>query len=724
MDFLAVIEAIGFDFALIGTLTSLVTAICAYLVFRPRASVGRVGFAAIAFLRRRVRNGKVPEMVFLGALVAVVGMTINIVADQTFDNDRLPFVQSHDDETGSPEEREQKTKAFSTEKCRVETFEWSGWQFVQEEDAIKQDAARSVCARTGENSPARAYMTTYTTATRAKVLAQEANASVLKLNNNALSTALRIEFLAVKIARVIALCAAAVLVISLARSLAAVLQLSLCALIAFVVRAKKLLRRWLAAAPEAAAAGVATDSPIGVLATLRRQVESFPDDLAHHLELGHSAGRPLTSSLWPTLRVTAANVLDVRYELRQLTTLAVMSVFAGGVLVLGIWIREAQTDTYYKKLFYAHLEAKGLDSRPVPIPPESIEFANDALQALGPTTVAEFMNINPQDGSANHFEFSGVTSFAGQTFVVDNETQPIESRGETQANALFVVNFNAGNGQAVTLDVQRPGAGDFPAIGNWDDIEALANDGRYLYAVGSHSLSSVGLLRRNRHGLLRLQPASTTNGRPEIVAYDGIYEGLLGIAARLGLQESAAAEAAGQPSVRVLRDLNIEGLEVALRGGTKDLLLGLRSPLVPSTDAGSDRAVVLRLHDVDGLFGRKGQKARISEEARLDLHGRGIAALEWDSLSGGYLVAAAPRTDAARLDYSSLWLWRPRSPTYELKEIVRFRNHKLEGIARLQWNGKPALLLAFDEERFAFRAGKRVARQFGQLMLVEHGSFK
>jgi hypothetical protein len=376
-------------------------------------------------------------------------------------------------------------------------------------------------------------------------------------------------------------------------------------------------------------------------------------------------------------------------------------------------------------LFYPNLEAKRLDSRPV---------ASDVtvISALGisgpaPTTVGDFISTNQATGESETFEFSAVTSFNGRLIVADNETRSVLTRGETRPNALFFVRL-APVGDNVSIDVERPPDSWLPPIEAWDDIEGLASDRDYVYAIGSHSVSSQGLLRTNRQALLRLRPAAGASA-PEMTSYTHLSEALLTLLTgkAMALPPSFAAPSEDAKVVRVVKDLNIEGLEVVHDKGRPDLLLGLRAPLVRSVATQGNEALVLRVHDVGRLFDNPKSAATVTEEARLDLHGKGISAIEFDSLSGGYLIASAPSSDSDSNDYSSLWLWKSQetdpSPN-RLKELIRFPKHKLEGVGRIMWRNKPALMLAFDEERVDSYKGSRVSTQFGRLALLEHGSFK
>ena len=700
MDLLAAVEAVGFDFALIGTIVTIVLVMCGRLAFRPAAPVERTAIAALAFMRRRLRGGRVPELVLWGAIVGVVGMTFNVIADETFDNDDLLIVRSRDvDERDSAVLKEQKTRLFGEPSCGRprDEIQWPILQRFEDEDGVKQDAARDVCERTGPNSPARDYIEPYTSADGSKELAQIASAELWRTGSAASNTALRVEFLAVKMARVVALTAAAVGIVSAVRVLWVAGWLLAVAIVPVVLRRVNELER--AAVAGMPAHAEATHLPAEVVETLARQ----PESRAAALPGIHS--RP-----------------DVAFERRQLRALVILLTVAVGLAVLGVWMWELQSRRYYMKLFYVHLDARQLDTRQRPIVPGPLAAASlSAASVPALVTEGSFVNADPKTGTSSMYEFSGVTQFNGRIIVVDNETDRLRREPETDANALFLVTVGVQDGQ---LAVTRPLPGQFPVVEGWDDIEGLASDRDFVYAIGSHSLDTAGRVRLDRRVLLRLRPRIGDGPPPEVKAYAGLYEALSVLAATLHLPAAAASPPSGAPPLPVIKDLNIEGLEIAPTSGpTKDLLLGLRSPLIA---AGPDRpslALVVRLHDVDALFAGKSGAAAVAEEARLDLGGRGIAAIERDPRNDGYLLAAAPASEGDPSDYSSLWLWRPADPRQTLKELIRFPGHKLEGIGRITWKDKPALLLAFDEEEKAARGTDAGDRQFGRLAVLQGDQF-
>jgi hypothetical protein len=321
------------------------------------------------------------------------------------------------------------------------------------------------------------------------------------------------------------------------------------------------------------------------------------------------------------------------------------------------------------------------------------------------------------------YEFSAATTFNGRRLVIDNETQPMISRRETTAQALFELTPAADGRFAFTLD--RPNG--FPALSQWDDFEAAASDTHYIYLLGSHSLSSDGFRRPRREVLLRLKPDGR-DGPAEIVVYERLMPSLIRLARDLSLSLASAAQEEGGTAETVIQDLNFEGMEIAsARHATTDLLLGLRSPVVSTGQGKPHHALILRLHDVESLFQHRDRYAYLTEEARLNLRGSGIAAIERDIPSGGYLIAAAPLSESNSRDYSSLWLWKPEDERQPLKEIMRFEGHKLEGINRTTSpEGKSGVLLAFDEEQIIPGADNGEVRrwQFGRLLFLERDRFE
>lgn len=628
MEVLPVLEAIGFDYALIGVLTTTWVTVCVLLMFRldtmPWSAVSRGGGAFL----RRVSSSKT-KLVLWGLLTAVSGMIGNALADSAFDSDTLFPTR--------------KGVAIYNDATCSELVA----QVWRNEDAIKQDVVRDVCHRTAADSQARAWLKAQSGFDGSRQLTQLALAELLASGSASANTSMRLEYVVVKVFRALALGAL---------------------LLAVAVLVRILLQ------------GIA----------LRRSVDS------HNLALAFAAHG-----------------------------LACLAMAATGFLlfVVLVWLWDWQSERYYKKLVYSALETRKLDATGI----SSVASYSALDQVPGFIVQHAFNNRVDVDGKTDMYEFSGIAQVGERTFVIDNETGRLN--GEGADNALFEARFPIHDGQR-SIELTRPPRTEFLGVEHWDDLEGLAADGAsWLYAIGSHSLSSEGVLRPERHVLLRWLLGTQAGPQGAGVAYVGLLSSLLAMkdGLSIGFERSVAASSLDSVPMQTIHKLNIEGLVVVPDASVPnavpgDLLLALRAPLLPAATGEEGRALVLRVSNVDGLFANRATAATVTRYAALDLHGRGIADLQFDAPSGGFLIAAAPANENDASDYSSLWLWKPDvEGAAARRELIRFEGHKLEGIARID---PDTVVLGFDEERRE-RVGDRVVKkQYGELVLLKRPRFQ
>jgi hypothetical protein len=174
------------------------------------------------------------------------------------------------------------------------------------------------------------------------------------------------------------------------------------------------------------------------------------------------------------------------------------------------------------------------------------------------------------------------------------------------------------------------------------DIEGLAVRDETLYVVTSHSRSKKDNYPAKRRRLVRMtlddaaQVQAATYSKRQL---DRILPELLsGSTERRPMERNR--EGAPDPG------FNIEGLSVSADGA---LLFGLRSPLIDG------RAVVLRAHSETLWQDGEGE---MMIDARLDLGGLGIRAMERDAASEGtWIVAGISADETGEPNDWSVWFW-------------------------------------------------------------------
>jgi hypothetical protein len=715
MEIVPAIEALGFDFALLGVLVTTAVTLAILLVRRTHLMPWEAVKQGTQTILHRLRDATGSELIVWAVLTALLGMVGNVGADLLFDKAAVrPLFEDRD-----------LTEGAALESC-VELE--SSWPRLRTEDAIKQDAVRDVCRRADQGSPARALLTSHASVAGAKQLTQVATALVQESGSGPTNASLRLEFMVVKVSRVLIL-AFTIL------GLAAMVRLAL-AFRAKLESASPADSRAPALEPAAAAATGPSPAPTArqsdgsapvsaavmevIGAAIREQMgpDAHAAADAAPVAVGPGAGR----SDWTLARGNVLSAEPISQQHRIVHALACAGIVAVCTLVAALFtaLWAEQSLRYYKKLFYSYLVEKDLSTA---APPQGAPAGIPTFNGLDeiPGTEARLSHVNRPnaDGDVSMYEFSGITQAGNHILVIDNETNTLAA--DRWRQAFFDVALRP-RGSEPPLSVTRSWPDAFAQLPEqWDDIEGVTSRTTAVFAIGSHALNSDGLLRADRRVLMRLRLAPS--GEPESGAE--IYRGLTGalntVLESAGLTTSAAATAPGAAAETIIKDLNIEGLAFA-PDSPSDLLLGLRAPLVPAPTGARESALVLRLAAVDRLFDVPQTAPVITIEKQLALNGRGIAALEYDTKTDGFLVASAPANETDPLDYSSLWRWRPKVRDEQPKELMRFQGHKLEGIGRVVLDGTDYVLLAFDEERRVRVQGTSTLRreQFGTLLLVNY----
>ena len=260
------------------------------------------------------------------------------------------------------------------------------------------------------------------------------------------------------------------------------------------------------------------------------------------------------------------------------------------------------------------------------------------------------------------FEASGVVSVPGTTgalFVDDGQTK----------NIFWMELAADGAQKGAAIQVPLPGV-------DVVDLEGITTDGNYFYAVGSQS-KSVGF---DGDGLVRFafDPATRQAGRVESVR--AVKRFLATNVAELKGTEHRIGDEV----------LNIEGLAWDPRENR--LLLALRAPV-----AGADALIIpLKLRNAKGPFTADNLVVDGGGTMRLPLGGAGLRSLEFDAVSGNFLLFTGAALNNENTDFRLLeWSGRPGAAAP--RELGRYsRKLKPEGITRMKLDGRDVMLVVFD----------------------------
>jgi hypothetical protein len=208
------------------------------------------------------------------------------------------------------------------------------------------------------------------------------------------------------------------------------------------------------------------------------------------------------------------------------------------------------------------------------------------------------------------------------------------------------------------------------------DLEGLTSDGQYFYAVGSQS-KTVGF---DGDGLIRFTFDPATKQVRNVESIRALKRFLATNVAELKGTEHQVGDAV----------LNIEALAWDQRESR--LLLGLRAPV-----AGGDALVVpLKLRNANGPFTADNLVVDGKGALRLPLGGAGLRSLEFDPVSGKFVLFAGAALNDENVDFRFLE-WDGQAGAAAPRELGRYsRKLKPEGITRMRLDGRDAMVVVFD----------------------------
>lgn len=312
----------------------------------------------------------------------------------------------------------------------------------------------------------------------------------------------------------------------------------------------------------------------------------------------------------------------------------------------------------------------------------------DGIETLPSLVAAQtFFSAPKSDGNSKGMEFSSALEFSGKLLLSDDEndsvSHPALRTQDGDGYCLFELIPNASTGNFL---LDRPWRAAFDATNQgdklMDDAEGTTARGNTLYILGSHSYNNSGERKTKRETIARVRLGANGQTRAEIRQTD-LRPQIVQLIASLPENTMSLPE--------IERELNIEALTID--PASPDLLIGLKRPLIGP----EERALLLRLREPDAFFDGTLPSLRIEKELLLDADSSGFSSMEWDSVLEGFIIATNFKEKENDYSGSSLWLWKGANETP--RQVCRFRNLALEGVARITQGPLAGnLLLAFDME--------------------------
>lgn len=158
-------------------------------------------------------------------------------------------------------------------------------------------------------------------------------------------------------------------------------------------------------------------------------------------------------------------------------------------------------------------------------------------------------------------------------------------------------------------------------------------------------------------------------------------------------------------------EINIEA--ISFDAEKQKLLIGLREPLI------AGKSLIVVLENPNTIFDLH-EKPKISDQLfRLDLHGGGIRAMDFDQELGGYLLVNEIN-NAKGKTRSKFWFWTGNSSDNPRKiTITGMENVKnIEGISSVNINGEPHILIVSDDGKmYKHKCAHYKVIQYNQLVI-------
>ncbi len=218
--------------------------------------------------------------------------------------------------------------------------------------------------------------------------------------------------------------------------------------------------------------------------------------------------------------------------------------------------------------------------------------------------------VYKEDKFYNIFEPSGATTMPdGKVLIVEDES------GE---NALKLIELED-DGDVVEIgNLYLPKKIKKIFKKDIEDIEAMTSDGNVVYAITSHSLSRSRKVRASREQIMMFKYED--GAIVDFHSYGNLKEDLY-----------KKFSSFFETSVFSPSDINIEGLSFENVNNT--LLIGFRSPVV------NGKAILVGIENPKEIF-LKGQKPIFSKPIHLNLNGKGVRDITYDSKKEGFWIIA------------------------------------------------------------------------------------
>ncbi|MDF1877472.1 DUF3616 domain-containing protein [Sulfurimonas sp. SAG-AH-194-L11] len=309
--------------------------------------------------------------------------------------------------------------------------------------------------------------------------------------------------------------------------------------------------------------------------------------------------------------------------------------------------------------------------------------ASFIIYALVYVEESAFSNLSKDSVIYKKDRFYNLYEPSGATTLADGRVLIVEDEGNAKVFKLLEIEKNAQVSEIGNLYLRKKMKKVFKK--SVEDLEALASDGKFVYAITSHSLSKSSKHKKSREKFIMF--TYDDGAMEKLYIYNDLKKELKKAFPKLLKKDIFAKD-----------NINIEGLCI----DENALLIGFRAPLDGAM------ALLISIKNPKGIF-LKNEKPQFGKPIRLDLDGQGIRDITYDKDKDIYWIIAGSSSE--RMGTFSLWSWNKR------KSILRFVKKQpdigyAEGITVVNdGNGQSALLIVEDNGKKPNKAANYIIMQ-------------
>jgi hypothetical protein len=285
------------------------------------------------------------------------------------------------------------------------------------------------------------------------------------------------------------------------------------------------------------------------------------------------------------------------------------------------------------------------------------------LSSLSYISAAEKVEVGGLSAFDTIFEPSGVVHLGKGEFIVveDEPGSPFHHLKMSSDGGLI---------ESGTLEI----IGDSVRL---NDLEGVTYDGRYLYAITSHSLTKKGKTGKDRSVLVRFE---YEDGQlRDVRRVDDLKAVIISL---------FSTELVGKTAEQIEADINIEAL--AWSPKDKSLVVGFREPRM------NGKSAIMLIQTPALMFEQQTAENIPTQLFWIDLQDKGIRSMNWDTKLQRFIIVAGEKKLNTGFD---LWQWQadPETAASRITSTQASLPDGTEGLATFVTAAQSGMLLVIDD---------------------------